>query len=556
MLELLTSEADPPHGLFQHVADVLAKKPHYLSDLTRTELEEELLSLLALGNKTRHLSRLFLLLGGAPATTKKLYSSHITSLIQELAKPISDNSSQDRSGYHDMLHAAMTLCGPNAHRWKFIKAIAACDQALEVLCASFKVHPILQGWSQAFNADGLDVAVLEDWVRRLVVLVEVCANQHEASATLAIWQKIETLKDALRAVVSDNEGEGNRESLARGSRVRVQEPKFDNDISAIVIELGLAIPRSYRLCENLLESLCYKETLTVLREILNSFPCSLCQEFLDNGVALPDNRSAQGQEDFGSSVFDDPFNTGSNGIGEWTVSLSSRAYQNLRRSEDTSMKKTVEGYLLDLAAGTAKSALVKVKKDKPIIPLWSIRCPPDTLILWQIDVAPGPRPHLEQQIIRVWAIGPSRMISAMINEITTYQKTLAETTVVRCLEKDHLPKCWDQEGNSLAPKPHTGLDIRLVDQEFIDTFNKSFTVTEALLQSVIHQDLTAEFPFDLSPTEMQIIQHFKTPSLILGRSGTGKTTCLVFKMIAKYLTSCRLSPQKPVKQVRLAATMV
>ena len=32
-----------------------------------------------------------------------------------------------------------------------------------------------------------------------------------------------------------------------------------------------------------------------------------------------------------------------------------------------------------------------------------------------------------------------------------------------------------------------------------------------------------------------MITHFRTASLILGRSGTGKTTCLVFKLVGKFL---------------------
>ena len=66
---------------------------------------------------------------------------------------------------------------------------------------------------------------------------------------------------------------------------------------------------------------------------------------------------------------------------------------------------------------------------------------------------------------------------------------------------------------------------------------------------VVAKDLSAEFPFDLSTEEARVISHFQTPSLILGRSGTGKTTCLVFKMVGKYLTSKLVMEEIPVKQV-------
>lgn len=81
---------------------------------------------------------------------------------------------------------------------------------------------------------------------------------------------------------------------------------------------------------------------------------------------------------------------------------------------------------------------------------------------------------------------------------------------------------------------------------FIDKF---YALTEPVIRSILSNDLTAEFPFDLSREEAQTIRHFRTASLILGRSGTGKTTCLVFKLVGKYLASKAVVDEKPVRQV-------
>ena len=69
------------------------------------------------------------------------------------------------------------------------------------------------------------------------------------------------------------------------------------------------------------------------------------------------------------------------------------------------------------------------------------------------------------------------------------------------------------------------------------------------MRSVIMNDVTAEFAFDLSKGGMNVINHFKSASLILGRSGTGKTTCLVFKLVAQYLARRKISGEKPKRQV-------
>ena len=79
--------------------------------------------------------------------------------------------------------------------------------------------------------------------------------------------------------------------------------------------------------------------------------------------------------------------------------------------------------------------------------------------------------------------------------------------------------------------------------------NKFYALTEPMIQAILANDLTAELPFDLSSDEIQVIGHFQTASLILGRSGTGKTTCLAFKLVGKYLARRKLQGAKPLRQV-------
>jgi len=79
--------------------------------------------------------------------------------------------------------------------------------------------------------------------------------------------------------------------------------------------------------------------------------------------------------------------------------------------------------------------------------------------------------------------------------------------------------------------------------------DKFYALTEPVIRSVLANDVTAEFPFDLCEDEARVIRHFKTASLILGRSGTGKTTCLVFRLVGKYVARKAVAGERPVRQV-------
>ena len=85
--------------------------------------------------------------------------------------------------------------------------------------------------------------------------------------------------------------------------------------------------------------------------------------------------------------------------------------------------------------------------------------------------------------------------------------------------------------------------------------DKFYSLTEPVIRSILANDVTAEFPFDLSEDEARVIQHFKTASLIMGRSGTGKTTCLVFKLVGKYLARKAVVGARPVRQVSCINTL-
>jgi len=253
---------------------------------------------------------------------------------------------------------------------------------------------------------------------------------------------------------------------------------------------------------------------------------------------------------------DHPVFVGGKGVGDWQIVLSSRAYRNLRSlTIDSQSIEILRSRITDLAAGNAKAEVLASRSGAPRVPLKVTKWHPEIYFLWQVDIAVGPKPDMEQQVIKVWAVEEKEKIHSTFDEVKRFQQSFTDVRVTRCLEEGPFvrgkrwPKAYEHSADTKDMQRQAALDVRIVDPEFVDAFNKSFTLTENLLQSIIKRDLTAEFPFDLSSSELRILQHFKTPTLIMGRSGTGKTTCLIFKMILRYIATHEVTPERMARQV-------
>lgn len=83
------------------------------------------------------------------------------------------------------------------------------------------------------------------------------------------------------------------------------------------------------------------------------------------------------------------------------------------------------------------------------------------------------------------------------------------------------------------------------------SIDKFYSLTEPLLRSFLSDDSGSEFPFELSQEELHIVLHFRTSTLILGRSGTGKTTCLIFKILIRSRAKRLISGEDNVRQACL-----
>lgn len=75
-------------------------------------------------------------------------------------------------------------------------------------------------------------------------------------------------------------------------------------------------------------------------------------------------------------------------------------------------------------------------------------------------------------------------------------------------------------------------------------------ITQTTIDNLLTGNAAAEYPLTLSKEELDIIKNATTSTLILGRSGTGKTTCLVYKMLGRYIFASRFGTGRQKRQVR------
>ncbi|PUU76951.1 hypothetical protein B9Z19DRAFT_205163 [Tuber borchii] len=87
------------------------------------------------------------------------------------------------------------------------------------------------------------------------------------------------------------------------------------------------------------------------------------------------------------------------------------------------------------------------------------------------------------------------------------------------------------------------------DFEYSVQLAKFYSLTSNVLDNITSIAGKARYVIDISAEEVAVVNHFLTPAFILGRSGTGKTTCLVYKLLGRYL--CGVENVEPLRQVLL-----
>ena len=583
LLRLLSSEEEPPFTLYMAAIEAIVTTPRHIIDLAGEETRASVVFNLA--NRSNRLSKVFDQLRQRQAVTPGIAAQIVdffVAIIDDL------NEILDEQELIEILLAALEAsipCHPISLR-NLATVLLRCHESIpERMATSRRGNSIISNWVTAPNIAFHSVATLAAWTDRLVSRTASCPGQHGLGETISKWDSLSMLKTELQElqrsyaekaentqsvssaralpsltnmkVLSKSDKKSQNAQLKNTSRYI---PQLSNDTASLLQTFDLRIPGSERMLRANVEALETKETINILQTITRGFPCSLCYDALTCGTASISDRAQtidKKAPEIGSSL---DLNMLGRQVGVWKVLLSSRAIKRMQDIGHRSQLKIIQDNLHSLASGSwrLQRAGSEDQRKKLRIPLAITKCGKGPSLLWQVDIASAEGRQTRQQVIKVWDLVDSARMKAAVDRVIVIQEMYPQETVDRCRERPTqtnntcLPRQFNIALGDTDIKAPT-VDIRSIDRSIIDMTNKFYAFTKPVMDSVLANDLRAEFPFDLSEDEARVISHFQTASLILGRSGTGKTTCLVFKLVGKYLASQALEENGTARQVSLAS---
>ncbi|KAG9004067.1 hypothetical protein FRB90_011077 [Tulasnella sp. 427] len=239
--------------------------------------------------------------------------------------------------------------------------------------------------------------------------------------------------------------------------------------------------------------------------------------------------------------------------GQWLVVLAQRALRHLRQIslKHTILYNVVRRKLLELKEGFFhRSNHAQFLGSNYRIPLYAAELVNGIYIVYQVDCgAPAEQSHQVAQFIRVFDIDEIKdnlkfwrsVASQLHGRDAAYCRRCNARSIPRCkVPGINLipPIIFDRESIETEESSHSSSTIDTSTQSeesFLELHRmlslEKFVPYSSELIDAIENDAEGTFMFSMSPTERDIIDH-RSSCLVLGRSGTGKTTTMMFKMLA------------------------
>ncbi|KAF8686304.1 UvrD-like helicase C-terminal domain [Rhizoctonia solani] len=259
----------------------------------------------------------------------------------------------------------------------------------------------------------------------------------------------------------------------------------------------------------------------------------------------------------------------------WPVLLSGRAIGELRQLiENRKTLEIIRTKLKELSRAqfTTDNYLV-VRGTENHIPVFRARMSVDLRIIYTIDLIADPEGKYDCQVIKVFSVSTRARISYDFwVKVSKYLVRHGREYRDRCTRREYvqtadgplnIPAMFGHKEYVLAGPDS---EYRLDDDEApasetdmnelheIVALEKFSPATKSLYNSIL-ADMEAVLPMALNPDERRIVRHHGT-SIVIGRSGTGKTTALIYKMRANAQLGLRSDELRPTRQLFVTRSKV
>ncbi|RPB01636.1 P-loop containing nucleoside triphosphate hydrolase protein [Choiromyces venosus 120613-1] len=295
-----------------------------------------------------------------------------------------------------------------------------------------------------------------------------------------------------------------------------------------------------------------------LAKFIRTVPCGYCPKMSPDGGPEQDAeresmrvRDHAPRSNIESNVFEHLLG---DHLGEWKIILSQQAmldlaqlnFQGIHYIRQGDHFKNVRRKFYELASGdwAGDGKLLHSAKwnngRSYRIPVFKAFYATGHFILWQIDTAFDERFGNDYQVIK--GLDASEQLDEIGVQIHQAQQMYTKAQVEACSRDDldgsrgtRYPQSvnlGEEEGSSMGDD---GRD----DEDCHDSVQlaKFYSLTATVLDRVAVPDGRVVVPVVISREEAEVVNYFLGATFILGRSGTGKTTCLVYKLVGRYISA-------------------
>ncbi|CAG8450090.1 7512_t:CDS:10 [Dentiscutata heterogama] len=231
-------------------------------------------------------------------------------------------------------------------------------------------------------------------------------------------------------------------------------------------------------------------------------------------------------------------------LGPWDVLLSEDAINDMRSLESPQMIKAVMKKFGYISSGKWDQYELRHRVvNSNSVEVYEMVLPDQKglRILWQVDSRFSTRKQSLAQVVKIWTVTESQeQIREVLENLEIAHQVYTMEHRQQCMTQRNkkgiiLPLTFGNEkpkSTNDSLYDHQVDDERLIKVHKMLVTNKFIPLSKNLFKSVVLGG--TGFTFQVSEDEYNIIK-YPTSAIVIGRSGTGKTTCIVFRQIASYL---------------------